>query len=247
MDRNSDVISKLVPDQLGAYAVSTITPGVDLNSPRGITVDTSGNLYLCDRGNKIIRKLVPGSGDYTDSIIAGQLGISGNTDGDGLTTALFDGPEGITIDASGNLYVGDIDRIRKLVPGPGGYTVSTIISIPGYDINVIARDISGNLYVWGSTSIDYIIYKIINSDSVYTLFTIATSNIENPTFNASRGIAVDSSGNLYYTDYNFNIIRKFAPGLDGYTESIFAGQLSVIGSTDGPLLSATFLSPQALW
>ncbi|NDE18371.1 hypothetical protein EBZ80_26005, partial [bacterium] len=91
-----------------------------------MTIDLTGNLYVADSGNNLIRKLVSGSSGYTVSTIAGTNG-SGYINGPGLTAKFFY-PLGITIDSSGNLYVIDLFNkvIRKLVPGANGYTVSTI-------------------------------------------------------------------------------------------------------------------------
>ncbi|WP_062060916.1 NHL repeat-containing protein [Aquimarina longa] len=80
------------------------------NNLTGITIDTSGNLYVSE--TYTIRKITP-AGEVTT--VAGQSGNAGNQNGDG-TVAKFNELGGITIDASGNLYVGDIKNksIRKI-------------------------------------------------------------------------------------------------------------------------------------
>ena len=79
--------------------------------PQGITVDASGNVYVVDTGNNLIRK-VTASGVVTT--LAGS-GKEGSTNGTG-TDASFYVPIGITIDAAGNLYVTDSssELIRKI-------------------------------------------------------------------------------------------------------------------------------------
>ena len=81
--------------------------------PNGITIDTSGNLYVADTSNNNIRKVTP-AGEVTT--LAGKYNSRGYADGKG-SKARFNMPNGIAIDASGNLYIGDTgnNRIRKMV------------------------------------------------------------------------------------------------------------------------------------
>lgn len=87
--------------------------GALFNGPTGITTDGT-NLYVADKGNNTIRKIVISTGAVT--LFAGSsTGASGSTDGTG-TAALFNGPSGITTDGT-NLYVSDAgnNSIRKIV------------------------------------------------------------------------------------------------------------------------------------
>ena len=80
------------------------------DSPRGITIDAAGNLYVVDTGNARIRRITP-KGEV--STLAGST--RGFADGVGIT-AQFGYPLGIAIDAAGNLYVEDTGNIRKVTP-----------------------------------------------------------------------------------------------------------------------------------
>lgn len=84
------------------------------NDPVGVAVDRSRNLYIADTGNSTIRKVTPGGVVTT---LAGKAGQIGGTDGTG-SNARFNRPEGLGIDASGNLFVADTDNhtIRKITP-----------------------------------------------------------------------------------------------------------------------------------
>jgi sugar lactone lactonase YvrE len=85
------------------------------NFPRGIAMDAEGNLYVADMANHCIRKITP---DGTVTTLAGS-GEPGNADGP-AGEAQFRVPEGITVDADGNLIVADTGnhRIRKVVLNP---------------------------------------------------------------------------------------------------------------------------------
>ena len=82
------------------------------NSPGGLAISSTGDLYLADTNNSTIRKITP-TGVVTT--IAGLAGIPGLMDGSG-GYAWFDQPEGLTLGLDGNLYVADTGNgmIRKV-------------------------------------------------------------------------------------------------------------------------------------
>src|SRR3954467_1472404 len=97
------------------------------NSPNGITFDSGGNLFVADYGNNIIRKITAAG---VVSTIAGSAGVSGSADGTG-STARFNGPQGIAVDANGNVYVTDRKNatVRKI---SSAGAVSTIAGLAGF-------------------------------------------------------------------------------------------------------------------
>ena len=79
------------------------------NAPSSVAVDSSGNVYVADFSNAVIRKISSG----TVTTVAGQAGQAGYLDGLG-TNALFNAPVGLAVDISNNLYITD-----SLVPYTG--------------------------------------------------------------------------------------------------------------------------------
>ncbi len=125
VDDGSFTIRKIAPDGTvttfaGTAGTVGSADGVGTNAtfgfPFGTTVDSSGNVYVVDSFNELIRKITP-AGNVTT--IAGIQGKTGNIDGTG-PDALFSSPENIGVDSQGNVYVADAGNhaIRKGYPAP---------------------------------------------------------------------------------------------------------------------------------
>ena len=195
------------------------------NRPKGVAVDASGNVYVADTDNHTIRKITPGKLVTT---LAGEGSILGShQDGTG-TAARFDGPTGVAVDSSGNLYVADFNnlRIRKITPEPerkvttlaGGTDGSNDGTGTEAQFNfphAVAVDSSGNLYV--ADMFNNRIRKITPKKLVTTIAgggDISVGDHQDGTGTAARfdvpsGVAVDlSSGILYVADTDNHCIRK---------------------------------------
>ena len=196
-------------------------------------------------------------GKYTVSTLAGT-GASGSMDGN-AAGATFTGPDGVTVDAAGNVYVADeSDKIRKITPGG---TVSTLANVPTNPSDV-AVDSLDNVFV--AMPLSNTILKI-NSAGTYIPFSPAnvgqpvTLDIDraanlyvgdgasfleiSPTgvattlpsnFTSAFAIAVDSVGNVY--ESNRYAINKVTP--NGTITFIAGG--AIAGSRDGTGSAAGF-------
>jgi sugar lactone lactonase YvrE len=81
------------------------------NHPRGITVDTSGNIYVADTNNSVIRKIT--SAGVVTTIIGVPSAPESST---GLLPASIYSPDGVTVDSTGNLFITVPDAVLTLEP-----------------------------------------------------------------------------------------------------------------------------------
>jgi sugar lactone lactonase YvrE len=147
---------------------------------------------------------------------------AGYTEGP-IKTAVFNGPQGIAIDAAGNMYIADSynNAIRKIAAATGvvstlaggtlGYAEGTGAAARFYNPQYVAVDATGNVYV--SDVGNNAIRKITAAGVVTTLaggagsgYTDATGAIAK--FNNPAGLAVDAAGNVYVADRSNSVLRK---------------------------------------
>jgi sugar lactone lactonase YvrE len=224
----------------------------EMEQPLAVAVDASGNVYIADEGNNVIRKVSSG----TIATIAGN-GTKGYSGDNGpATSAELTWPCGVGVDASGNVYVADTynNVVRKvsngtITPfagnGTGGYAgdngpaANAQLSLP-YGVGV---DASGNVYIadYGNGGIR----KVSNG----TITTIAGNGTQGysgdngPATSAElkwpRGVAVDTSGNVYIADTGNYVVRKVSNGVI----ATLAGGASGIFGDNGPASGALLIQP----
>ena len=126
------------------------------NNPTGIAVDSSGNAYVADTTNNLLRMITPAGAVTT---LAGVAGVAGSSDGTG-SAALFNMPGGVAVDASGNIFLADTGNssIRKITPAGVVTTIAGLPGIAGFKDGTgsnawfnqpksLTLDSSGNVYV----------------------------------------------------------------------------------------------------
>ena len=186
-----------------------------LNGPTDVGVDAVGNLYITDSQNIRIRKV--SNGVITTVAGNGTQGYSG--DNGPATSAQLYYPQGVAVDAAGNLYIADHgnSRIRRVTNGvittvagngtadfggDNGPATNAQLEYP----NSVAVDSAGNLYIADTSN--FRIRKVSNG----VITTVAGSGNQgfsgdgglaaSAQLDAPVGVAVDSAGNLYVSDNN---------------------------------------------
>ena len=96
-------------------------------NPKGIALDRWGNLWVADTGNHTVRRIAT---DGKVSTVAGAQGVCGSADGKGNGGARFCGPQDVTVDYWGNVYVADTGNSTVRMINPEGQ-VSTLAGLPG--------------------------------------------------------------------------------------------------------------------
>jgi uncharacterized protein (TIGR03437 family) len=235
-----------------------------LNAPQGVAVDASGDLYIADSYQERIRR-VGANGIITTIAGTGQAGFSG--DGSLATGAMFSTPVGVAVDASGNVYVADLDnnRIRRVVPGGTVTTIAGTTTPVGdggpsrqarlTSPQAVAVDSAGNLFIADPNSNR--VRKVTPSGIITTLAgtgqtgrggdngPAASAILNNP-----AAVAVDSAGNVYIVDSGNSVIRR----VDATTGKItlFAGNYTCCylgtgtSGDGGPATAATLFAPHGV-
>ncbi len=222
------------------------------NNPTGVTVDPSGNVYVADQLNNMIREI-----DISVLFVNTLAGSGSIGAKDTISYAsTFSNPFGVVSDKYGNVYIADTynNKIRKI--GAGNYYTTTFAGNGtfGYDNSNsstssfgypsgLAIDALNNIYV--ADAGNNLIRKITAGGNVSNIAGIAgvAGSLNgigtSASFNNPTGVAVDLNGNIYVADAGNNLIRKISSY--GIVSTI-AGS-GIAGTLDGMGTSASFNNP----
>ncbi len=244
-------LSTVAGSGTGSYAGDGASAtSAELFNPNAVAVDGSGNLYIADTGNHIIRKVSGG----TITLFAGIPDVPGFQGDNGLAVgAALSSPSGIAVDAAGNVYISDTGNnlIRKVDKSSGNITAVFGLKGTANTLNHptgIAVDSSGAIYVADTNN-----YRVVKwADSKLTTIAGTGSKgfsgdggpatkamLQNPV-----GVAVDAAGNVYIADSTNSRIRKVTP--DGTITTIAGNGKFNYSGDGGPATSAGLYFPRGV-
>jgi uncharacterized protein (TIGR03437 family) len=243
---------------IGAFGDGDLAVNAELRYPCGVAVDTSGNIYIADTGNHVIRKV---DGDHNIWTIAGQYTNGYSGDNGAATHALLNRPTGLAVAADGTLYISDSgNHVIRRVTIDGKISTYVGTGKAGYDTYLtraqsamlnnpqgLALDANGILYIADSSN--HLIRSVDTNETNGVVKTVAGKNLggfegdgglaTDALLYYPKGVRVDSSGNLYIADTLNNRIRLVTS--NGYITTI-AGMGSAGYWGDGALATNALLA-----
>jgi len=212
-----------------------------LNSPYGIAVDGSGNLYIGDQNNNRVRKVTAATGIITTCAGGGSgpfTDPAGIGDGGSAIAAKVSFPKPVILDATGNLFFMDgatrvrkVDSAGKIITVAGGGSAPLNDGGPATAAHLnapfgLALDVSRNLYIAEQNN-----NRIRRVDTTGTINTIVGTGAPGASgdgglaaaakLNTPLGLAFDASGSLYIADAGNNRVR--CVNLMGASVTLFPG------------------------
>jgi uncharacterized protein (TIGR03437 family) len=226
-----------------------------LSGPAGVSVDSALNLYIADESNNCVRKVSNG----VITALAGGGSLLG--DNGPATDAQLNGPSGVAVDSSGNLYIADLgnNRVRKVANGVittvagngtrgfGGDNGPAISAQLAGPVGV-AVDSAGNLYIAeaGNNRIrkvsNGVITTVAGSGATYG-FSGDYGPATAAQLNGPHGVAVDPAGNLYISDTGNDRIRKVS---NGVISTVAGDGTEGFDGDNGPATSAQLAFPSGV-
>lgn len=257
-DTGSNRIRKVDPSGVIATIAGTGERGVSadgteavkspIDTPTWLAVDRDGALYFSEQGTHSVRKITAAG---TLGTAAGNRSRGYSGDGGPAVSASLDTPQGLALDADGNLYIADSGnrRIRR-VASSRTWAPAIISTVPDSNaaiwrgIRGIAVAPDGTLFV--ADTDDARLFRVDGPNQVLTIggtgfpsFTAESGPALSEALNGPAGIVVDGAGAVYFTDSGNNRIRKLTPVID-------ATENPPPASTSTSVLSAASLLPGAV-
>ena len=201
-----------------------------LNGPEGVFVDSSGNIFIADTQNSVIREVIASNGNIITVAGTGVAGYSG--DGALATSAQLFDPYGVFVDSAENIFIADTDNC--LIREVSGGNISTVAGNP-----IASPTPCGYAGDGGPAT---------------------SAQLDEP-----FGVFVDGSGNIFIADTENSLIRVVNPGTQPVTIAqitIPAGDIQTVAGASydsgegascmftvdpGPAISAYLCQPDGVY
>ena len=228
-----------------------------LSYPKGVALDSAGNVYIADTNNHMVRKVSAATGII--STVAGTGMHLYGGDGGPASSAPLNAPEGVALDAAGNLYIADTgnQRVRKVSAATG--IISTVAGNGSagysgdhgqastaslYNPTGLTLDGAGNLYIADSNN-----YRIRKVNTAGVISTVAGGGVWGQLGDGGSAvgaflytphdIAADAAGNLYIADSSNYRVRKVTAAT-GIISTIAGNGNAGYGGDGGQATAALF-------
>jgi hypothetical protein len=206
----------------GGAAISS-----QLSAPANLAVDGSGNVFIADTGNNVVREIVKATGTIVTVAGSGAAGYSG--DNGPATTAELSAPTGIAVDAIGDVFIADTGNnvVREVVQATGNIVTVAGNGAVGYSGDGatasaaqlsapagVAVDAIGDIFIadTGNNVVREVVQATGNMVTVAGTSTAGYGGDGGPAtlaqLSAPAGVAVDGSGNLFIADAGNNVVRE---------------------------------------
>lgn len=232
-------IQTVAGNGVAGYSGDGSATSVELNEPFGVSVDGSGNIFIADTSNCLVRKVSGGAlttigGNPT---LQSPCGYSG--DGP-ATTEQLSLPEGVFVDGSGNVFIADTDNslIREVTSGNIQTVVGTYYDFETSGCNysgdgglptaasaylcapsAVFVDVSGDIFIADTNNV--VIREVVAAGDIET---VAGNNAGGPGYSGDTGPAasaqlnypndmyVDGAGDIFIADTDNFVIREVTAG-----------------------------------
>jgi sugar lactone lactonase YvrE len=240
-DTNNMVIRKVNAGTgiISTFAGTPVTSGssgdgdpatsAQLSSPAGVAVDSAGNVFISDTGNSLIRKVNAATGIISTVAGGAPRGNSGYAGDEGpATSAVLSSPQGITVDAAGNVFIADLGNnvIRKVEAATGNISTVAGNGTSGYAGDEgpatsamlqyptgVAVDAAGNVFIADLNNL--VIRKVNATTGIISTFVGngspgylkgvgagTSAELKHPI-----ALVLDSVGDMFISDMLDNVIR----------------------------------------
>lgn len=210
---------------------TVVTVGSGFSAPQGVAVDGSGNVFVADYGSILVQEIQAGTAGNAAGVVSSSSTVV--TVGSG-----FAGPTGVAVDGPGNVFVSDFKNasIKEIEAGTGGNgagavsSSSTVVLVGSGLTNpqAVAVDSSGDVFVADESKSVREIEAGTGGNAPGMVSSSSTVVTVGSGFSIPIGVAVDSSGNVFVSDYYTSLVQEIEAGTGGNAPGVVSSSSTVV-------------------